>query len=124
VGSIGLPEVLVVLVVALVVLGPSRLPEAARSVGKAVAEFRRVTAGLQDEVRDTFGDLTAPFSGGDFGTTPTPAATIVPPPPLDGPELPPGAAPAGDIIPPPPEGSHVVRGTVVVDRDGDDVSFS
>lgn len=56
-GSIGLPEILVVLVVALIVLGPSRLPDAARSLGKAVSEFRRVTSGLQAEVRDTFGDL-------------------------------------------------------------------
>jgi Tat protein translocase TatB subunit len=65
VGSIGLPEILVVLVIALIVLGPSRLPEAARSLGKAVSEFRRVTSGLQAEVRDTFGDL-------DFRNGPTP----------------------------------------------------
>ena len=47
---------LVVLVVALVVLGPTRLPDAARSLGKAVAEFRRVSSGLQAEVRDAFSE--------------------------------------------------------------------
>jgi len=61
VGSVGLPEVLVVLVVALIVLGPKRLPDAARALGKAVAEFRRATSGFQAEVRDTFGELTEPF---------------------------------------------------------------
>lgn len=55
-GSIGLPEILVVLVVALVVLGPTRLPEAARQLGKAMSELRRMSAGLQAEVRDAFDD--------------------------------------------------------------------
>jgi len=45
-----------VLVVALVVLGPNRLPEAARSVGKAFAELRRLTTGFQAEVRDAFSE--------------------------------------------------------------------
>lgn len=55
-GSIGPAEILVVLVVALIVLGPNRLPEAARSVGKAMAELRRVTSGVQDEVREAFSE--------------------------------------------------------------------
>lgn len=55
-GSIGPLEVIVVLIVALVVLGPSRLPDAARSVGKAMAELRRMTTGFQTEVRDAFAE--------------------------------------------------------------------
>lgn len=55
-GSIGPAEILVVLVVALVVLGPNRLPDAARSMGKALAELRRMTSGVQAEVRDAFAD--------------------------------------------------------------------
>ena len=47
--GIGMPELLVILVVALVVLGPNRLPELARTLGKAMAEFRRQTADLMDE---------------------------------------------------------------------------
>jgi Tat protein translocase TatB subunit len=39
--GIGMPELLVIFVVALVVLGPKRLPEVARTLGKAMAEFRR-----------------------------------------------------------------------------------
>ena len=55
-GSIGPAEILVVLVVALIVLGPNRLPDAARSMGKAMAELRRVTSGVQAEVRDAFAE--------------------------------------------------------------------
>jgi len=44
-----MPELLVILVVALVVLGPKRLPEVARALGKAMAEFRRQTAEVVDE---------------------------------------------------------------------------
>lgn len=51
-GSIGAPEILVVLVVALIVLGPHRLPEAARQMGRALAELRRMSAGFQAEIRD------------------------------------------------------------------------
>ena len=47
--GIGLPELIVILVVALLVVGPSKLPEVARSIGRALGEFRRVT----DEVKDT-----------------------------------------------------------------------
>ncbi len=49
--NVGPAEVLLILVVALLVLGPKKLPEAARQMGKAMAEFRRVTSGLQQEVR-------------------------------------------------------------------------
>lgn len=52
-GSIGGGEVLIVLLVALIVLGPNRLPQAARQLGRAVAEVRRMTSGFQAELRDT-----------------------------------------------------------------------
>ena len=48
--NIGMPELLVILTVALIVLGPNRLPEIARMLGKAMAEFRRATSGLTDEL--------------------------------------------------------------------------
>jgi Tat protein translocase TatB subunit len=50
--GIGIPELLVILVVALIVLGPQRLPEVARALGKGLAELRKATSGLTDELRD------------------------------------------------------------------------
>jgi len=47
--GIGMPELIVILVVALVVLGPARLPELARTLGKAMAEFRRQSSDIMDE---------------------------------------------------------------------------
>ena len=47
-GSIGIPEMLVIFVIALVVFGPRRLPELGRSLGKAIAEFKRATNDLQN----------------------------------------------------------------------------
>jgi Tat protein translocase TatB subunit len=49
--GIGMPELIVILVVALVVLGPRRLPELARTLGKAMAEFRRQTTEIMDELQ-------------------------------------------------------------------------
>jgi Tat protein translocase TatB subunit len=49
--GIGMSELGVILVVALIVLGPKRLPEAARAIGKAVGEFRRQSADVMDELR-------------------------------------------------------------------------
>ena len=42
-------ELMVILVVALIVLGPSRLPDAARSVGKGMREFKESLSGADDE---------------------------------------------------------------------------
>src|SRR4029078_2153725 len=44
-GNIGLPEILVVLVIALIIFGPKRLPELGRSVGKGIREFRSSISG-------------------------------------------------------------------------------
>lgn len=48
--GIGMPELVVILVVALIVLGPKRLPEVARALGKGLAEFRRVTGEVNREL--------------------------------------------------------------------------
>lgn len=50
--GIGVPELLIILVVALIVLGPKRLPEVAKSLGKAFAEFRRATSDLSEELNE------------------------------------------------------------------------
>lgn len=75
-GSIGAPEILVILIVALLVLGPNRLPEAARQVGRAMAEMRRISAGFQAEMRDA---MQTPVAGPPVPPTPAnpPAAAPV-----------------------------------------------
>jgi sec-independent protein translocase protein TatA len=53
--GIGMPELLMILALALIVLGPKKLPDIARALGRGFAEFRRATEELkttfQDEVR-------------------------------------------------------------------------
>jgi Tat protein translocase TatB subunit len=46
-----MPELLVILAVALVVLGPQRLPELARSLGRAMSELRRASGDIKEELR-------------------------------------------------------------------------
>ena len=49
--NVGGGEIVVLLLLALLLLGPEKLPEAARKVGKVLAEIRRVTGGFEEEVR-------------------------------------------------------------------------
>jgi len=55
-------EILIILLVALIVLGPKRLPEAARSVSKGFRELRRVQTSVQDELSSTLQEVTQPFA--------------------------------------------------------------
>lgn len=46
-GSLGVPEIIFILVLALLIFGPKRLPEIGRTVGKGLAEFRRASSEIQ-----------------------------------------------------------------------------
>jgi sec-independent protein translocase protein TatA len=54
--QVGPLEILVVLVVALVVFGPSKLPELGRQVGRGYREFRKFQQGIQADVEGAFHD--------------------------------------------------------------------
>ena len=54
--NVGGGEFLVIMLVALVVLGPTKLPEAARQAGKIMGEFRRISTGFQREMREAMND--------------------------------------------------------------------
>jgi Tat protein translocase TatB subunit len=58
--GIGMTELMVVLVVALLVLGPKRLPEIARSLGRGMAEFRRASNELRSSLSASLEDERAP----------------------------------------------------------------
>lgn len=47
--GIGFPELLVILVIALIVLGPKRLPEAGRALGRGMREFKDSISGVSDD---------------------------------------------------------------------------
>ena len=64
--NIGLPEMLIVLVIALLVLGPKKLPEAGRSLGRGMREFKDSVSGIEEAV-----STTTP-------TTPTPTRVELP----------------------------------------------
>lgn len=52
--GIGLPELVIILVLALLVFGPKGLPEAGRTLGRWIHEFRGAFQDVSEEVRDSF----------------------------------------------------------------------
>jgi Tat protein translocase TatB subunit len=87
--NVGGGEIIVILLIALVVLGPDKLPSAARQAGKYLNEFRRMSAGFQSEFRsamDVLPDVTSSSTPTPTTpTTPTPSDPTVTPPPTGGP---------------------------------------
>ena len=54
--GIGLPELILIMVIALIVIGPKKLPDLARALGKGMAEFRKATQEIKESL-DIDGDL-------------------------------------------------------------------
>lgn len=59
--DIGLQELIVIFVVALLVFGPKRLPEIGRSLGKGLAELKRAMEDVKQQVHDEVGDIKDPL---------------------------------------------------------------
>jgi sec-independent protein translocase protein TatA len=85
--NIGPGELILILIIALVVLGPGKLPDVASSLGRSVREFRRAATDVSDA-----GKLDATATGSSTATT----APAPPPPPAAPPA---DAAPAGGVEP-------------------------
>jgi len=75
--NIGPLELLAILVVALLVFGPEKLPEMGKQVGKAMREFKKFQASMQENVRDIVEPIAGPIMPGSniFGGGP-PATNI------------------------------------------------
>jgi sec-independent protein translocase protein TatA len=79
--SLGPAEILVILVIALLVFGPDKMPDIARQVGRGFREFRRVQDHLKAELRDVVSEFDSEDLSKETGT-PVPAATGDPVPSL------------------------------------------
>ncbi|MBW2056774.1 MAG: twin-arginine translocase TatA/TatE family subunit [Deltaproteobacteria bacterium] len=55
--GIGMPELLVILGLALIILGPKKLPEIARGLGRAMREFKSATDEMRESLREETGEL-------------------------------------------------------------------
>ena len=52
IGSLGMPEIIAILLLALLIFGPKKIPEIARSLGKGLREFKQGTSGLMDSLNE------------------------------------------------------------------------
>jgi len=68
--GIGMPEMLLILAIALIVIGPKKLPDLAKSLGRAFAEFKRATSELKEsfeidpelkDIKTTFNEMSSEF---------------------------------------------------------------
>ena len=61
--GIGMPEMLLICAIALIVIGPKKLPDLAKSLGRAFGEFKRATSDLKEslEVDTDLSDVSKPF---------------------------------------------------------------
>jgi sec-independent protein translocase protein TatA len=94
--NIGAPELIIILIIALVVLGPGKLPDVAQSLGKSVREFRKAATDVTDATKL---DAGTPASAGTAPAEPNALSGAATPNALGGS----AAAPAGndgDTTPP------------------------
>jgi len=91
--NIGAPELIIILVIALLILGPGKLPEVGASIGKSIREFRKASSDLSDSVNVSVDTSPLP-------PTPPAAAAPVASPAVDAPAAPVApAAPTAQAAP-------------------------
>jgi sec-independent protein translocase protein TatA len=75
-GSIGMPEMVVILVIALIIFGPRKLPELGKSLGKSLAEFKRASNDLKTTLEE---EIKVEERQKIVESTPVPPAPVAPP---------------------------------------------
>ncbi|WLR52944.1 twin-arginine translocase TatA/TatE family subunit [Bacillus tianshenii] len=55
--NIGIPGLILILVLALIIFGPNKLPELGKAAGQTLSEFKKSTKGLTDEVKEVADDV-------------------------------------------------------------------
>ena len=81
-GSLGIPELIVLFGLALLIFGPRKLPELGRTIGKALTEFRRASNELRYAVEDEMRDLDRQTRETEAKTASSPVAPL--PSPAEG----------------------------------------
>jgi sec-independent protein translocase protein TatB len=79
--NIGPEEIILILVIAIIFVGPKRLPDMARQIGKGLREFRSITSNAKRELMDSVAEVTADPEPQDGTTTPMDVESL---PPWDG----------------------------------------
>ena len=74
--NLGAPEILMILLVALLVFGPRKLPELGKSIGAGLREFRRSTQGLKEEFDGVLREAPAPAQVQVIAAQPTAPVTV------------------------------------------------
>ncbi len=92
--NLGAPELIIILVIALLVLGPGKLPEVGSALGKSIREFRKATADIQESVKVDTNPMPAQ-------QPPAPQQYVQAPPPQQYVQAPP-AAPVQQVAAPQP----------------------
>ena len=91
-GSIGMPELIIILVIALIIFGPRKLPELGRSLGKSIGEFKRASnelrSTLEEEIRiedqrEQRAVMRAEQDSAIEAASSAPPPSVVPVPPTD-----------------------------------------
>jgi sec-independent protein translocase protein TatB len=91
--GLSMGEIVIIAVLALLLLGPDRLPDAAKTLGKGLRELRKATEDLKDQVeREIYTDDSAAKLARPALVPPVPTA-----PPVPGPSDPPPAATAENV---------------------------
>jgi len=51
--GIGMQELIIIAIIALIIVGPKKLPDLAKTLGKGFSEFKRATDGITDDIKET-----------------------------------------------------------------------